>query len=213
MVGGSTYAALELLESCAKLKDPVSLISRLRLDAVLHAFPTKREQGQKGRPRKKGDRLPSLQSILANLKRKWTQFTVDRWYSQGKREVEIISNTCLWYSGWITVPIRWVLIRDPQGKFEPQALLSTNLKLRPVEIISCFVRRWQIEVTFQEVRTHLGVETQRQWSDLAIARTTAALMALFSMVAHGHFMQETGPMKHQTFSDEAVSKGQPLFIV
>lgn len=212
VVGDSTYAALELLDGCSKLKDPVTLISRLRLDAVLHAFPPKREPGQKGRPRKKGDRLPSLRSILANPKRKWTKLTVDRWYSQGKREVEIISGTCLWYSSGITVPIRWVLIRDPQGKFEPQALLATNLRLKPVQIISHFVCRWQIEVTFQEVRTHLGVETQRQWSDLAIARTTPALMALFSLVtlmAHEHFMQEPGPIRaaswyvkeHPTFSD------------
>ena len=80
------------------------------------------------------------------------------------------------------VPIRWVLIRDPQEKFAPQALLSTEISLTPVQMITWFAQRWQVEVTFQEVRTHLGVETQRQWADLAIARTTPALFALFTMV-------------------------------
>ena len=79
-----------------------------------------------------------------------------------------------------TVPIRWVLVRDPEGKFDSQALLCTNQEIAPVQILEWFVRRWQIEVTFQEVRAHLGVETQRQWDALAIARTTPTLLGLFS---------------------------------
>jgi hypothetical protein len=80
------------------------------------------------------------------------------------------------------LPIRWVLIRDPQGIFKPQALLCTDLTADPVQIVTWFVMRWQLEVTFHEVRAHLGVETQRQWSDLAIARTTPVLLGLFSLV-------------------------------
>ena len=68
------------------------------------------------------------------------------------------------------------------GEFKPQALLCTDLGIGPIQIIEWFVLRWQLEVTFQEVRTHLGVETQRQWSDRAIARTTPALFGLFSWV-------------------------------
>lgn len=212
VVGDSTYAALELLESCSKLKEPVTLVSRLRMDAALYAFASKTKSAKGGRPRKKGNRLPSLQAMLTDTNVEWTSVTVPRWYSQGKRDVEIISSICLWYHSGIAVPIRWVLIRDPQGKFEPQALLSTDLDMLPVQIISNFVCRWQIEVTFQEVRTHLGVETQRQWNDLAIARTTPALMAVFSLItlmAHEHFMQEAVPIRaaswyvkeHPTFSD------------
>lgn len=81
------------------------------------------------------------------------------------------------------VPIRWVLLRDPQGRFDPQALLCTDPARDPVQIVRWFVQRWQVEVTFREVRDHLGVETQRQWSDLAIARTTPCLLGLFSLVA------------------------------
>ncbi len=80
------------------------------------------------------------------------------------------------------VPVRWVLIRDPEERFSPQALLCTDLARDPEQILTWFVRRWSVEVTFQETRAHLGVETQRQWSDKAIARTTPCLLALFSIV-------------------------------
>jgi hypothetical protein len=78
------------------------------------------------------------------------------------------------------VPIRWVLIRDPQGEFEPQALVTTHRKYAPLQILEWFVRRWTMEVTFEEARAHLGLETQRQWNDLAIGRTTPALLGLYS---------------------------------
>src|SRR5215217_6781687 len=77
---------------------------------------------------------------------------------------------------------RWVLIRDPLGQFETQALLSTDVHATPAFILDCFVQRWQMEVTFEEARAHLGVETQRQWSDKAIARTTPCLLGLYSIV-------------------------------
>lgn len=80
------------------------------------------------------------------------------------------------------MPVRWVPVRDPLEGFKPQALLSTDLESKPVEMLEQFVRRWQVEVTFEEARAHLGMETQRQWSDKAIARTTPLALALFSMV-------------------------------
>jgi len=81
------------------------------------------------------------------------------------------------------LPVRWVLVRDPDGKRAPQAFFSTDVTLDPNEIIALFVRRWQIEVTFAETRPHQGVETQRQWTDNAIARTTPALLGLYSLVS------------------------------
>jgi len=86
------------------------------------------------------------------------------------------------HGGLPVVPIRWVLIRDPEARFPPQALLCTEPTREPAQIVGWFVQRWNVEVTFQEVRAHLGVETQRQWSDKAIARTTPCLLALFSIV-------------------------------
>jgi hypothetical protein len=110
------------------------------------------------------------------------------------------------------VPLRWVLVRDPKGKFKPQALLCTDLKADPKKILSWFVMRWQLEVTFQEVRRHLGFETQRQWSEMAIRRTTPALMGLFSLItliAHRRMALSTQVVRraawyrkpHPTFSD------------
>jgi len=75
-----------------------------------------------------------------------------------------------------------VLVRDPLGEHEPQAFLSTDFDAAPETILQWFVWRWRVETSFQEVRAHLGVETQRQWSDLAILRTTPVLFGLFSMI-------------------------------
>lgn len=81
----------------------------------------------------------------------------------------------------LRLPNAW-LIPKPHGTFAPQALLCTDQRVAPAQIIAWFVLRWQLEVTFHEVRTHLGVETQRQWSDLAILRTTPAFLGMFSLV-------------------------------
>ncbi len=113
----------------------------------------------------------------------WKRITVCLWYGEPQRVVEITSDTAVWYhSGLPVLPIRWVLIRDPKGKFKPQALLCTDLSAKPEQILKWFIMRWRVEVTFQEVRTHLGVETQRQWNDWAVLRTTPALLGLFSLV-------------------------------
>jgi DDE superfamily endonuclease len=183
LVADSGYAALTFLDACGNLKNPVTVVTRLRLDAALYEPAPPRKPKQNGRPRKKGKRLPTLQQVLDNPTTVWQPIQVARWYSQGRRTVEIVSAPCIWFHGGMApVPIRWVLLRDPEGKFQPQALLCTDLASTPEQIVSWFVLRWQLETTFQEVRTHLGVETQRQWSALAIGRTTPALLGLFSLV-------------------------------
>lgn len=113
----------------------------------------------------------------------WTEQTVAQWYGGGPRTVEITSATAVWFhSGLPPVPLRWVLIRDPQGHFATQALLCTDPTVPPMQILAWFVHRWQLEVTFEEARRHLGLETQRQWSAAAIRRTTPVLLGLFSLV-------------------------------
>ena len=182
VVADSSYAVLELLASCASLPIPVTMITRLRLDAALYEPAPPREKGKRGAPRKKGARQSSLIQRLADPKTSWQRVTLD-WYGRTTRTVELASGTAVWYHGGLpVVPVRWVLIRDVQGKFDPQALLSTNLEITAHQIVEWFVLRWQLEVTFEEARAHLGIETQRQWSDLAILRTTPALLGLFSLV-------------------------------
>jgi hypothetical protein len=124
-----------------------------------------------------GKRLPTLEQIRDDPTTRLSALSVPRWYGEQSRVVEIVSETAVWYHpGKPPVPIRWVLIRDPQGHFPTQALLCTDLEATPLQILSWFVLRWQVEVTFHAVREHLGVETQRQWSHLAILRTTPALL-------------------------------------
>jgi len=182
-VADSTYATLELLARCCCLARPITFITRLRLDAALYEPAPPRDPHQIGRPRRKGKRLPTLATAAADPATVWTPLTVAQWYGIGERAVEVASATAVWYHpGQPVVPLRWVLIRDPQQKFATQALLCTELSATPGQILAWFVQRWQLEVTFEEARRHLGLETQRQWSDLAIARTTPALLGLFSLV-------------------------------
>ena len=127
-------------------------------------------------------RQPTLKQRLASPKTRWRRLLVVGWYGRGERTVEIVSGTALWNNPGHRVAIRYVLVRDPAGELAPQAFLCTDLDADPLDILRWFVRRWSIEVTFAEVRRHLGVETQRQWSDLAIARTTPFLLGLFSLI-------------------------------
>jgi hypothetical protein len=181
-VADSSFAVIELLHRVSQLIG-VSLITRLRLDAALYDPAPERTPRQKGRPRLKGQRRPSLKTVLTDPATVWTRLTIKNWYGGSRREVEVTSDTAIWYhSGLPPVAIRWVLICDPLAEFEPQALVSTNLSHTPKQILTWFVRRWTIEVTLEEARAHLGLETQRQWNDRAIARTTPTLLALYSLV-------------------------------
>ncbi len=179
-VGDSSFAAIDLLNA---VRDQVTLISRLRLDAALYRKAGARRKGQPGRGRKKGKRLPTLQTVIDNPKTKWKTITIGNWYGEKNRKIEVASGKCVWYHvGKQAVPIRRVIIRDPLRKFETQAIFSTRTEATPRKIVESFIKRWQVEVTFEESRRHLGVETQRQWSDKAINRTTPFLYGMFSLV-------------------------------
>ncbi len=188
-VADSSYACLALLHRMIRLPRTITMVVRFRLDAALYEPAPERLPGQKGRPRVKGKRLPSLAQVAADAATTWTSLTIPYWYGQATRSIEIVSGTAVWYHGGApAVPLRWVIIRDPLHKFRTQALLCTDLNAAPLQIVLWFIQRWQLEVTHREVREHLGVETQRQWSDQAIARTTPALMGLYALIvvlAHG----------------------------
>jgi len=211
VVADSSFAVIAWLWQLSRLPGPITLIVRFRLTAALYAPAPERQPGQRGRTRVKGQRLPTLEQVAQNAKTKWEAVVIPAWYGTGRRRVELVSDTAVWYrSGQDPLPIRWVLIRDPQGHFKTQALLSTDLSVTPLQIIKWFILRWQLEVTFHEVREHLGVETQRQWSDLAILRTTPALLALFSLVtllAHQHAKRRKLPVRQAAW----YHKPQPTF--
>ena len=200
-VADRAYASLKLLERCRTLTKPITFITRLRLDAALYEPAPARRPSQRGRPRLKGERLPNLSVVAEAQSTSWKSTPIANWYGSGERMVEVASETAVWYStGLFAVPVRWVLVRDPKGEFKTQALLCTDLEADPEKIVCWFVMRWQLEVTFQEVRRHLGFETQRQWSEMAIRRTTPALLGLFSLVtlfAHGWMRQAAGIFRRQ----------------
>lgn len=178
MVGDGSYAAIDFLHACQQLD--VTFITRLRLDAALYD-PAPPYSGR-GRPRKKGIRQPNLATRLDDPTTLWYSITVN-WYDGQQRSMEIATGTAVWFhNGKPALPIRWVLVRDPGGTYDTVALLCTDDQRDVAWIVSVFVTRWQVEVTFEETRRHLGIETQRQWSDKAIARTTPILMGLFSWV-------------------------------
>lgn len=224
VVADSTYAAIALLAACQRLAHPVTVVSRLRLDAALYDPAPLRTAGQRGRARKKGARHPTLAARLTDPATNWSEVTVG-WYGGTTRTVLLASGTAVWYHGGLPpVNLRWVLVTDPLGNFMPQALLSTNQEVTPTQIVAWFVQRWQLEVTFEESRAHLGIETQRQWSDLAILRTTPAVLGLFALVtllAHQLLHGQNLPVRQAawytkelpTFSDTLAFVRQHLWPV
>jgi hypothetical protein len=190
LVGDGGYAAVELVACCQRLG--VKLVARLRLDAQLYAFAGPQPASKRGPKPKKGIRLPALSALFADPKTVWCQAAV-AWYGAQIKTVGYRTGVCLWHTpGQIPVPIRWVLVRYEEthkrtGKItvHAAALLcsdTTDPQITPEQIIVWFVGRWNIEVTFEEMRAHLGLETQRQWSVRAIERTTPCLFGLFSLV-------------------------------
>lgn len=180
LMGDTAYTVLEL--GLHAKQQQVTLVTTGRLDAVLHEPPPQRTTHTIGRPRVVGQRLPSLEQVLQDSQTVWQKLSLD-WYSQGERTVEICTGTALWYrSGCDPLPIRWVLTRDPEGKRPAKAIFSTDPTQTAEQMVRDFMKRWSLEVTFEESHAHLGIETQRQWSDRAIERSTPLLFGLYSLV-------------------------------
>lgn len=180
LVGDGGFAAGQLAWDCIRLG--VTLVSRLKMNARLFGFPPERKPGKKGRIAMKGRRLVNFKQMLEIEDLPWQEAEITG-YSGVRRKVRFLSTTCMWGSeGSMPVPIRWVLVVDPTGQMSPLPLMSTDLHMTAEQIIELYIDRWSIEVTFEESREHLGVETQRQWSDKAIARSTPILLGLYSVV-------------------------------
>lgn len=186
LVGDGGYAAVELVGVCQRLE--VALISRLRLDAGLYDFAGPQPASKPGPKPQKGARQPNLKQRLLDPRTEW-QPLVLTWYGGQEKRVEYVSEICLWYTPRKPpVPLRWVLVRYEEvnqrtGKktTKAAAFFCSGLHLLPLQILTYFIGRWNIEVTFEEIRAHLGFETQRHWSRRAVGRTTPCLLGLFSV--------------------------------
>ena len=210
LVGDGGFACAKLAWIC--LKYNIALISRLKMNARIYAIPNEAPAGKRGRKPKKGVRLSSFKEMLKMENLTWKVVEIAG-YDGKKKKIKYLTNTSMWGADdFEPLPMRWVLMIDPTGEMDPLPLMSTDVTLTAEKIIELYVDRWGLEVTFQETREHLGVETQRQWSDKAIARTTPILLALYTMVCLiGHLLNEQASIsaekaawydkKHLTFSD------------
>jgi len=210
LVGDGAYAVIELGLTCQRHQ--VTLIAPLRLDSRLFELPYRARVKGRGRPAVVGVRLPTLAQVVLFPTTQWQRSQL-LWYGGTTAVVDWVTGSALWYStGTTPLPIRWVLVRDPTGERPIRAFFSTEQAQAAPAIIGDFVRRWPLEVTFEEARAHLGVETQRQWSDLAIERSTPALFGLFTLVVlFAHALYPDGrlprtsaawyPKKHVSFHD------------
>jgi len=196
LIGDGAYSGLTLGLTCAKYH--VTLIAPLRQDACLCAPAPVRQPGQNGRPCIKGKRFPKLSQVLADPQTVWQRSNIT-WYDGSTQVVEWCSGAALWYrAGQPPLPIRWVITRDPAGQRPVRTYFSTDQDQTGLSIVLDFIKRWSIEVTFEESRAHLGIETQRQWSDQAIERSTPCLLGLYSLVTLlGQALHPSGTLAFQ----------------
>jgi len=210
LVGDGGFACAKLAWTC--FKNNIALVSRLKMSAGIYALPGELPPGKRGRKLKKGIGLISFKEMLKMEDLPWKEVEIAG-YDGKRKKVQYLTNTSMWGAdGFCPIAIRWVLVRDPTGEMDPLPLMSTEVNLSAIKMMELYVDRWGLEVTFQEAREHLGVETQKQWSDKAIARTTPILMALYTMVCLiGNRLNEEAPLvpektawwdkKGVTFSD------------
>ena len=192
LVADSSHAAVEPLAALSRRG--LACVTRLRLDAALCTPAPPRPPGTIGRPQVKGTRLANLSAALADAGTTWQRVTVPGWHGEdegegeGGRIVDLCSGAAVWrHAGLPVVPVGCTLVRDPLGRFGPQALLCTDPGQKPEQALRWLVQRRQLGATFQgraakrTERAHLGVETRCQRPDLAIARCTSCLLGLFSL--------------------------------
>jgi hypothetical protein len=180
LVGDGGYASHPLARFCHLHRQHVTLISRFHGDARLYDPPPRRRSGQNGRPRTTGRKRPTPGETVRRARAR--RCTVN-WYGGRKRRVELISGEGHWYkAGGGLVPVRWVFVRDRDGTHRDEYFYSTDPAMAPQQIVSLYTGRWSIEVTFQEVRAHLGFNTPRNWSKKSVLRTAPCLLGLFSVI-------------------------------
>jgi len=158
------------------------MIARWRSRAALYHWPEAQPPGKRGRKPSQGKRPRRLKEWAARSDTPWEEVEV-QWYGGQRKKLKVFSRLALGYTpGWAPVAIRFVIVRDPEGQLRDEVFFCTDVHATPAQILAWVVRRWSVEVAVEEARAHLGVETQRQWSDLAMAHTPPILLALMSIV-------------------------------
>jgi hypothetical protein len=173
----------------------VTLVGTLPINARLFDEPGLQPLNKRGPRPKKGQRQLAPKARLKAAQTIWQRLTVP-WYGGQQRTLDLTSGHSLWHTpGRDPLPIQWVLVHDPFGKLDPRAFFTTDLKVSPLQLLAWVILRWGVEVTFEEVRAHLGFETQRQWNPQAIQRTSPAILGLFSLVTLlAHHLLDGSPL-------------------
>ena len=180
--GDGGYANHMLTRFAQRHAQRLTLVSRFYADAALYAAPPRPKKGAKGRPRVKGKKLPSPQDVVKRTKKR-KRLTVN-WYGGQSRRVEVVTGTGHWYkSGEGLVEVLWVFVHDLTGTHRDEYFFTTDVTWSAKQVIETFTGRWSIEVTFQEVRAYLGVETTRGWIERTVLRAEPCLFCLYSVVA------------------------------
>lgn len=180
--GDGGYGTHPLTQFARRHQNRLTLVSRFHADAALYAAPPRPSKKKTGRPRIKGRKLPSPEQTVAKTTRR-RKLRVN-WYGGEKRQVEIVTGKGWWYrAGDGIVEVLWVYVHDLTGTHRDEYFYTTDLKLTPKQIIEYFTGRWAIEVTFQEARQYLGVETTRGWCRQTVLRAEPCLFGLYTVVA------------------------------
>jgi hypothetical protein len=172
----SAYAARTLLED-----RPVNVhvLSRLRPDAALWARPGRRRPGQRGRPRRKGHRLPTPKAMAAT-RRRWDSLPVTLY---GQQVTPLVFGcTALWFGALRDQPVRIVVVRDPSGRRRDEAFFCTDLTVDHAFILEGYARRWTIEVAFYNQKQLLGFKDPQNQTPEAVARTAPMASIAYDLV-------------------------------
>ena len=176
LVGDGAYASL------AKLVLPRTVVtSRLRRDAALFDLPPARIPGQRGRPRKKGARLPSLERIAATAPPDQWRLVPVRFRGRTVDRL-LLTRVALWYQVTGTLPIRVVIIRDPTGHQHDDFFFATDIQAESAALVAEYADRWSIEVTFRDVKQHLTPQHLQSWRRCGPDRNVTVGFWLYSTV-------------------------------
>jgi hypothetical protein len=142
LIGDGGFSCICLAHEC--IKTGVTLISRLRLDSRLFEFPGEQPSNKRGPKPQKGERITKLENLATDTTQGWNPAYV-RWYGQNVKFIRYLTGVNLWHTpGEDPVPIRWVLVIDPEGKCKPEAFFSTDTELSPIMIVEYYVLRWSV---------------------------------------------------------------------
>jgi hypothetical protein len=181
--GDQGFGTHQIAQQASRSHGRLVLVSKLLSNANLRApAPARRYSYIGGRPKTRGRKLPSPKEVVSSIQKR-IRLNV-KWYGGGERKVEIVSSIGLWFKGYHSTEIRWVYVHDLTGTHRDEYFFSTDTTLTPKQIIECYVGRWSIETTFQEMRSYLGLETTRGWKKETVLRTAPLLFGLYSIIVY-----------------------------